>query len=163
MCHFDFAENCIFGFFTGDFQSHEKTKILFSSNVPVSRFLAHKGPTAALCWVWQVVIASRISPGSGPAMGLSEGGHLEGQRVLPGAFALYRGGRTQSTKKSWLQKSARHLCQLELSASFGPDDPGMFLCGDVAQDRGVKRHIRRFARTWRPKALGDGFRHQFLY
>ena len=74
MCHFDFAENCIFGFFTGDFQSHEKTKILFSSNVTVSRFLAHKGPTAALCWVWQVVIASRISPGSGPGKGLFEGG-----------------------------------------------------------------------------------------
>ena len=76
MCHFDFAENCIFGFFTGDFQSHEKTKILFSKSVlasfifhsrlirsvsadredlqsdrrhrrEVSRFLAHKGPTAA--------------------------------------------------------------------------------------------------------------------
>ena len=75
MCHFDFAENCIFGFFTGDFQSHEKTKILFSSNVPVSRFLAHKGSTAALYWVWQVVIASRISPGSGPGKGLSEGGY----------------------------------------------------------------------------------------
>ena len=40
----------------------------------VSRFLAHKGPTAALCWVWQVVIASRISPGSGPGKGLSGGG-----------------------------------------------------------------------------------------
>ena len=93
----------------------------------------------------------------------TEGGHLEGQRVLPGAFALYRGGRTQSTQKSWLQKSECHLSQLELSASFGPDDPGMFLCGDVAQDRGVKRHIRRLARTWRPEALGDGFRHQFLY
>ena len=75
MCHFDFAENCIFGFFTGDFQSYEKTKILFSSNVPVSRFLAHKGPTTARYWAWQVVIASRISPGSGPARGLSEGGY----------------------------------------------------------------------------------------
>ena len=163
MCRFDSAENCIFDFFTGDFQSHEKTKILFSSNVPVSRFLALRGPTPAPCCAGQFVVPSGFTPGSGPAMGLSEGGHLEGQRVLPGAFALYRGGRTQSTKKSWLQKSARHLCQLELSASFGPDDPGMFLRCDVAQDRGVKRHIRRFARTWRPKALGDGFRHQFLY
>ena len=129
----------------------------------VSRFLAHKGPTAARYWVWQVVIAARINPGSGPGKDLSEGGHLEGQRVLPGAFALYRGGRTQDTQKSWLQKSERHLSQLELSANFGPDDPGSLLCGDVAQDRGVKRHIRRFARTGRPKALGDGFCHQFLY
>ena len=85
-----------------------------------------------------------------------------GQRVLPGAFALYRGGRTQGTQKSWLQKSERHLSQLKLSANFGPDDPGMLFCGDVAQDRGVKRHIRRLARTGRPKVLGDGFCHQFL-
>ena len=163
MCRFDSAENCIFGFFTGDFQSHEKTKILFSSNVPVSRFLAHKGPTAALCCAGQVIYSLWSPPRSGPAMGLSEVGHLEGQRVLPGAFALYRGGRTQDTQKSWLQKSERYLCQLELSANFVPDDPGMFLRCDVAQDRGVKRHIRRFARTGRPKALGDGFCHQFLY
>ena len=119
---------------------------------------------------------SLLPPDSAPAAGLerdflkggiwkadpSKGAGPRGQRVLPGAFALYRGGRTQSTKKSWLQKSVRHLCQLELSASFGPDDPGMFLCGDVTQDRGVKRHIRRLARTGRPKALSDGFCHQFL-
>ena len=103
MCRFDSAENCIFGFFTGDFQSHEKTKILFSKSVlasfifhsrlicsvsadredlqsdrrhrrAVSRFLAHKGPTAALCWVWQVVVPSGVTPDSGPARGLSEGG-----------------------------------------------------------------------------------------
>ena len=128
----------------------------------VSRFLALRGPTPALCCAGQVVIPSGFTPGSGPARGLSEGGHLEGQRVLPGAFALYRGGRTQDTQKSWLQKSERHLCQLELSANFGPDDPGMFFCGDVAQDRGVKRHIRRLARTGRPKTLSDGFCHQFL-
>ena len=41
----------------------------------VSRFLAHKGPTAARYWVWQVVIAARINPGSGPGKGLSEGGY----------------------------------------------------------------------------------------
>ena len=93
----------------------------------VSRFLAHRGPAPAPCCAGQVVVPSGFTPGSGPARGLSEGGHLEGQRVLPGAFALYRGGRTQSTQKSWLQKSERHLSQLELSASFGPDDPGMFL------------------------------------
>ena len=74
MCHFDFAENCIFGFFTGDFQSHEKTKILFSSNVPVSRFLAHKGPTAASYGARQIIVASGFSPGSGPGKGLSGGG-----------------------------------------------------------------------------------------
>ena len=73
MCHFDFAENCIFGFFTGDFKSHEKTKILFSSNVPVSRFLAHKGPTAALYWAWEVVIASKINPGRGLKRAFLEG------------------------------------------------------------------------------------------
>ena len=191
MCRFDSAENCIFGFFTGDFQSHEKTKILFSKSVlasfifhsrlicsvsadredlqsdrrhrrAVSRFLAHRGLTPASCCAGQVIVPSGFTPGSGPARGLSEGGHLEGQRVLPGAFALYRGGRTQDTQKSWLQKSERHLSQLELSAHFGPDDPGMFFCGDVAQDRGVKRHIRRLARTGRPKTLSDGFCHQFL-
>ena len=129
----------------------------------VSRFLAHKGPTAASYGARQIVVPSGFTPGSGPARGLSEGGHLEGQRVLPGAFALYRGGRTQDTQKSWLQKSERHLSQLKLSANFGPDDPGMLFCGDVAQDRGVKRHIRRFARTGRPKPLSDGFCHQFLY
>ena len=192
MCRFDSAENCIFGFFTGDFQSHEKTKILFSKSVlasfifhsrlicsvsadredlqsdrrhrrAVSRFLAHRGPAPAPCCAEQVVVPSGFTPGSGPARGLSEGGHLEGQRVLPGAFALYRGGRTQDTQKSWLQKSERHLCQLKLSANFGPDDPRMLFCGDVTQDRGVKRHIRRLARTGRPKTLSDGFCHQFLY
>ena len=103
MCHFDFAENCIFGFFTGDFQSHEKTKILFSKSVlasfifhsrlicsvsadredlqsdrrrrrAVSRFLAHRGHAPAPCCAGQVVIPSGFTPGSGPATGLSEGG-----------------------------------------------------------------------------------------
>ena len=144
MCRFDSAENCIFGFFTGDFQSHEKMKILFSKSVlasfifhsrlicsvsadredlqsdrrhrrAVSRFLAPRGLTPAPCCAGQVVVPSGFTPGNGPARGLSEGGHLESQRGLPGAFALYRGGRSQDTQKSWLQKSERHLCQLELS------------------------------------------------
>ena len=103
MCRFDSAENCIFGFFTGDFQSHEKTKILFSSFVfvslfsrsrrncsvsadredlqsdrrhrrEVSRFLAHRGPAPAPCCAGQVIVPSGFTPGSGPARGLSEGG-----------------------------------------------------------------------------------------
>ena len=103
MCRFDSAENCIFGFFTGDFQSHEKTKILFSKSVlasfifhsrlirsvsadredlqsdrrhrrAVSRFFAHRGPAPAPCCVGQVVVPSGFTPGSGPARGLSEGG-----------------------------------------------------------------------------------------
>ena len=147
MCRFDSAENCIFGFFTGDFQSHEKTKILFSKSVlasfifhprlicsvsadredlqsdrrhrrAVSRFLAHRGPTPAPCCAEQVVVPSEFTPGSGSAMGLSEGGIRKAQRVLLGTFALYRGGRTQDTQKSWLQKSERHLCQLELPCSL---------------------------------------------
>ena len=147
MSSFDSAENCIFGFFTEDFQSHEKTKILFSRNVfaslsshsrlirsvsadredlqsdrrhrrAVSRFLADRAPAPAPCCAGQVVVPSGFTLGSGPAMGLSKGGHLEGQRVLPGAFALYRGGRTQDTQKSWLQKSERHLCRLELPCSL---------------------------------------------
>ena len=129
----------------------------------VSRFLAHRGPIPAPCCAGQVIVASGFSLGSGPARGLSEGGHPDGQRVLPGAFALYRGGRTQDTQKSWLQKSERHLSQLKLSANIGPDDPGMLFCGDVAQDRGVQRHIRRLAHFGRPEALSDGFCHQFLY
>ena len=128
----------------------------------MSRFLAHRGLTPASCCAGQVIVPSGFTLGSGPARGLSEGGHLEGQRVLPGAFALYRGGRTQDTQKSWLQRSERHLCQLKLSANFGPDDPGMLFCGDVAQDRGVKRHIRSLARAGRPKVLSNGFGHQFL-
>lgn len=102
MCRFDSAENCIFGFFTGDFQSHEKTKILFSCFVfvslfsrsrrncsvsadredlqsdrrhrrEVSRFLAHRGPIPAPCCAGQVIVPSGFTPGSGPAKGLSEG------------------------------------------------------------------------------------------
>ena len=147
MCRFDSAENCIFGFFTGDFQSHEKTKILFSKSVlasfifhsrlicsvsadredlqsdrrhrrAMSRFLAHRGPVPAPCCAEQVVVPSGFTPGSGPVMGLSEGGIRKAQRVLPGAFALYRGGRSQGTQKSWLQKSERHLCQLKLPCSL---------------------------------------------
>ena len=103
MCRFDSAENCIFGFFTGDFQSHEKTKILFSKSVfasfifhsrlicsvsadredlqsdrrhrrAMSRFLAHRGPTPAPCCAGQFVVPPGFTPGSGPARGLSEGG-----------------------------------------------------------------------------------------
>ena len=77
MCHFDFAENCIFGFFTGDFQSHEKTKILFSSNVPVSRFLALRGPTPAPCCAGQGVVPSGFTTGSGPGKGLLKGASEE--------------------------------------------------------------------------------------
>ena len=54
----------------------KKTKILFSSNVPVSRFLALRGPTPAPCCAGQVVIPSGFTPGSGPARGLSEGGGI---------------------------------------------------------------------------------------
>ena len=103
MCRFDSAENCIFGFCTGDFQSHKKTKILFSKSVlasfifhsrlirsvsadredlqsdrrhrrEVSHFLAHRGPTPAPFCAGEVVILSGFTPGSGPARGLSEGG-----------------------------------------------------------------------------------------
>ena len=112
-------------------------------------------PTAGLCRASVGLPAGRPTPQGGLGRGANGSSLLE--------LNEKGGGRTQDTQKSWLQKSERHLCQLELSANFGPDDPGMLFCGDVAQDRGVKRHIRRLARTGRPKALSDGFCHQFLY
>ena len=139
MCRFDSAENCIFGFFTGDFQSHEKTKILFSKSVlasfifhsrlicsvsadredlqsdrrhrrAVSRFLALRGPTPAPCCVGQVVIPSGFTPGNGPARDLAEGGICKANGSSLLELNEKGGGRTQGTQKSWLQKSERHLC-----------------------------------------------------
>ena len=49
----------------------------------VSRFLAHRGPAPAPCCAGQVVVPSGFTPGSGPARGLSEGGHPEGAAGPP--------------------------------------------------------------------------------
>ena len=88
----------------------------------VSRFLAHKGPTTARYWAWQVVIASRINPGSGPGNGLSEGGfrgangsslgHLlyiaaEGLRVLKKVAC--RSQRVTSASLNFPRASARTI------------------------------------------------------
>ena len=128
MCRFDSAENCIFGFSTGDFQSHEKTKILFSKSVlasfifhsrlicsvsadredlqsdrrhrrAVSRFLALRGPTPALCCAGQVVISSGFTPGSGSARGLSEGGIWKANGPPWGICSISRRKDSRYSKK----------------------------------------------------------------
>ena len=88
----------------------------------VSRFLAHKGPTAASYGARQVVVASGFSPGSGPEKGLSGGGirgangsslgHLlyiaaEGLRVLKKVGC--RSQRVTSASLNFPRASARTI------------------------------------------------------